>query len=32
MDFGFVWNDFINKHIMKAGVVQRRTGSIRKLN
>jgi len=32
MDFGFVGNDFINIHIMKASIIQRRTGSIRKLN
>jgi len=32
MDFGFVGNDFPNKHIMKASIFQRRTGNIRKLN
>jgi len=32
MDFGFVGNDFINKCIVKASIIQRRTGSIRKLN
>jgi hypothetical protein len=24
MDFGFVGNDFINKHIMKTDIIQRR--------